>query len=88
MIFTEARSLHSICGKEVSQEELELLDQSERAVEPEVELSHVTTVYISHTQCNVQLAEVPEPVELKSPDSPVKKKRSRCRITVKWLLSS
>ena len=36
MIFTEARSLQSICGKEVSQEELDLLDQSERAVEPEV----------------------------------------------------
>ena len=36
MIFTEARSVQSICGKEVSQEELDLLDQSERAAEPEV----------------------------------------------------
>ena len=76
MIFTEARSLQSICGKEVSQEELDLLDQSERAVEPEVESSH-NSLYFTHTVCNVQLAEVPEPVELKSPDSPVKKKRSR-----------
>ena len=41
MIFTEARSLQSICGKEVSQEELDLLDQSERAVEPEVESSQL-----------------------------------------------
>ena len=46
MIFTEARSLQSICGKEVSQEELDLLDQSERAVEPEVELSQF---YLSHS---------------------------------------
>ena len=76
MIFTEARSLQSICGKEVSQEELELLDQSERAVEPEVESSY-NSLYFTHTVCNVQLAEVPEPVELKSPDSLVKKKRSR-----------